>query len=198
MSAGCARATVADTGPKLLCVYRTSHQCHVGLLSYDRRCVEQEVEVVFALSRKHLGRVYGFKKRVSAVAVLELNGIHDQHRQLVRLAAEGREAWQQREAEEAARGREGRAAGGAVVVGAAGDRDEEQSSSGEEDEGEDGEGGEEGRGVWRGGEEEVRGREGEGVMGGGRGGVGVGVEAGAGRRLNAAAPSFVPHSGKAE
>lgn len=169
--------------------------CRVGLLYCGRRCVEQEVEVVFALSRKQLGRVYGFKKRVSAVAVLELNGIHDQHRQLVRLAAAGREAWQQREREAETRVREGGAAGGGLgpgggveVVGE--DRDGEQSSSGEEDEGEDGEEGEEGCGGGRGGGGALQGREGEG-------GGGVGVEAGAGRRLNAAAPSFVPHFSKA-
>lgn len=41
------------------------------------RCAEQGVTSVFALTRKKLGEIYGARKRVSAVALLELNGVDD-------------------------------------------------------------------------------------------------------------------------
>jgi hypothetical protein len=41
------------------------------------RCAEQSVTAVFALTRKKMGEVYGARKRVSAVALLELNGVDD-------------------------------------------------------------------------------------------------------------------------
>ncbi|GLI68827.1 hypothetical protein VaNZ11_013332 [Volvox africanus] len=56
-------------------------------------CTEQETVAVFALSRKQLGRVYGFKKRVSAVAILELNGIHEAYADIAKLAKRAKEGW---------------------------------------------------------------------------------------------------------
>ncbi|GIL43338.1 hypothetical protein Vafri_1109, partial [Volvox africanus] len=61
-------------------------------------CAEQETVAVFALSRKQLGRVYGFKKRVSAVAILELNGIHEAYADIAKLAKRAREGWRDRAA----------------------------------------------------------------------------------------------------
>eukprot|EP00983_Pelagomonas_calceolata_P100837 1158619-Pelagomonas_calceolata.AAC.4 len=40
-------------------------------------CEEQNVPSVFALTRKKMGEIYGARKRVSAVALLELNGVDD-------------------------------------------------------------------------------------------------------------------------
>jgi hypothetical protein len=45
---------------------------------------------MFALTRKKLGEVYGFRKRVSAVAVLELTGMLDLFNIMVQLASQVR------------------------------------------------------------------------------------------------------------
>lgn len=58
------------------------------------RCSENGTPVVFALSRKKMGQAYGAQKRVSAVAVLESNGVREVHAQALRLAQEGRERWE--------------------------------------------------------------------------------------------------------
>jgi selenocysteine insertion sequence-binding protein 2 len=57
-------------------------------------CTEAGVPVVFALSRKRLGEIYGFRKRMSAVAVLEIGGVEGIHASALHLAEEGRARWQ--------------------------------------------------------------------------------------------------------
>jgi len=56
-------------------------------------CEEQNVPSVFALTRKKMGEIYGARKRVSAVALLELNGVDDLVGQVLDLAEEGRVLW---------------------------------------------------------------------------------------------------------
>jgi len=56
-------------------------------------CTAAEVPVVFALSRKKMGEVYGFRKRMSAIAVLEVGGVQDVFETVLRLAEEGRTRW---------------------------------------------------------------------------------------------------------
>lgn len=55
------------------------------------------IPVVFALSRKKMGEVYGFRKRMSAIALLELGGVQDQFDQMLRLADEGRQRFAARQ-----------------------------------------------------------------------------------------------------
>jgi ribosomal protein L7Ae-like RNA K-turn-binding protein len=60
---------------------------------------EGKVPVVFALSRKKLGDVYGTRKRMSAIAVLELNGVRELVEQVTALADEGHAMWGQQQAQ---------------------------------------------------------------------------------------------------
>jgi ribosomal protein L7Ae-like RNA K-turn-binding protein len=71
---------------------------------------EPAVPVVFALSRKRLGEVYGFRKRMSAIALLEVAAVQDVLGQVLAMAAEGRARWAAAEA--AAGGGGGGADGG--------------------------------------------------------------------------------------
>lgn len=57
-------------------------------------CSEQGVSVVFALTRKKMGELYGYRKRVSAVAVLEFNGADGLHVHMLQLAVAGRREWE--------------------------------------------------------------------------------------------------------
>jgi selenocysteine insertion sequence-binding protein 2 len=59
-----------------------------------RSSTEAGVPVVYALSRKKLGDVYGTRKRMSAIAVLELNGVRELVEQISSLAQEGQRMWQ--------------------------------------------------------------------------------------------------------
>ncbi|KAL4422574.1 hypothetical protein ABPG75_008771 [Micractinium tetrahymenae] len=54
---------------------------------------EKEVPLVFALSRQRMGKVMGQRKRASAFAVLDANGVFEELRRLLALAEEGRQAW---------------------------------------------------------------------------------------------------------
>ncbi|KAG1654653.1 hypothetical protein FOA52_010281 [Chlamydomonas sp. UWO 241] len=56
-------------------------------------CGEQGVPVVFALTRKRLGQIYGCRKRVSAVALLDFEGIEELHGHMAGMAADGRGEW---------------------------------------------------------------------------------------------------------
>eukprot|EP00873_Tetraselmis_striata_P010187 jgi/Tetstr1/430451/TSEL_020261.t1 len=49
--------------------------------------------VVFALSLKKLGQVFGQRKKISAVAILDVNGANEAAAEMLRRAAGGREAW---------------------------------------------------------------------------------------------------------
>jgi selenocysteine insertion sequence-binding protein 2 len=69
------------------------------------------VPVVFALSRKKLGDVYGTRKRMSAIAVLELNGVRELVEQIAALAQEGHGMWQEQQEQRGEGGGEGAAAG---------------------------------------------------------------------------------------
>jgi selenocysteine insertion sequence-binding protein 2 len=56
-------------------------------------CGAAAVPVVFALSRKKMGEVYGFRKRMSAIALLEVGGVQEIFEQVLSLAADGRRRW---------------------------------------------------------------------------------------------------------
>lgn len=58
------------------------------------KCQELDIPYVFALSRKKMGEIYGFRKRVSAVALLEVNAVSDLHKRMLELACEGRQSWE--------------------------------------------------------------------------------------------------------
>lgn len=51
---------------------------------------------MFALTRKRLGQVYGCRKRVSAVALLDIQGVEVLHEQMVGLMAQGCREWNER------------------------------------------------------------------------------------------------------
>jgi ribosomal protein L7Ae-like RNA K-turn-binding protein len=74
-------------------------------------CGTSGVPAVFALSRKKMGEVYGFRKRMSAVALLEVDAARELLDQVLSLAADGRQRWQASPAGQAA-------AAAAAVVGA--------------------------------------------------------------------------------
>lgn len=57
------------------------------------RAAPQGVPLVWALSRKKMGEIWGRGKRVSAVALMELNGVHEPARQLAEAAEAGRKEW---------------------------------------------------------------------------------------------------------
>jgi selenocysteine insertion sequence-binding protein 2 len=56
-------------------------------------CSASDIPVVFALSRKKLGEVYGFRKRMSAIALLDVSSVQDIMAQVLQLAADGRRQW---------------------------------------------------------------------------------------------------------
>jgi selenocysteine insertion sequence-binding protein 2 len=56
-------------------------------------CKETDTPVVFALSRKKLGEIYGVRKRMSAIALLEIQGVQELVARVWALAEEGRRAW---------------------------------------------------------------------------------------------------------
>jgi selenocysteine insertion sequence-binding protein 2 len=56
-------------------------------------CSASSVPVVFALSRKKMGEVYGFRKRMSAIALLDVSAVQDVMQTMLRLAEEGRRSW---------------------------------------------------------------------------------------------------------
>ena len=58
-------------------------------------CGEQGVPCVFALSRKRLGRVYGSRKKVSAVALLDTQSLEDVFARLLVMAEEGRRSFEE-------------------------------------------------------------------------------------------------------
>ncbi|GFH27669.1 C2H2-type domain-containing protein [Haematococcus lacustris] len=57
-------------------------------------CEEQGTPALFAMSRKKMGELYGFRKRVSAVGLLQANGVEDLFPLLVKLGREGRAQWE--------------------------------------------------------------------------------------------------------
>jgi selenocysteine insertion sequence-binding protein 2 len=57
-------------------------------------CKETNTPVVFALSRKKLGEIYGVRKRMSAIALLRMEGVAEQVEQMWALAEQGRRAWE--------------------------------------------------------------------------------------------------------
>lgn len=56
-------------------------------------CSASDIPIVFALSRKKMGEVYGFRKRMSAIALLDVSSVQDTMSQVLQLAAEGRRQW---------------------------------------------------------------------------------------------------------
>ncbi|KIZ00880.1 hypothetical protein MNEG_7080 [Monoraphidium neglectum] len=52
------------------------------------------VPVVFALSRKRLGEIWGFRKRMSAVAILDAGGCDELLARVLALARQGRARWE--------------------------------------------------------------------------------------------------------
>jgi hypothetical protein len=57
------------------------------------RSAEQALPLVFALTRKRMGELYGHRKRVSAVALLNAGGVELLAARMADLAAGGRRAW---------------------------------------------------------------------------------------------------------
>ena len=55
------------------------------------------VPVVFALSRKRLGQVFSVRKRMSAIALLDVSGVEDAYGRVLALAASAAAAWQARQ-----------------------------------------------------------------------------------------------------
>lgn len=56
-------------------------------------CSAADIPVVFALSRKKMGEVYGFRKRMSAVALLDVSAVQETMTLVLQLAREGRRLW---------------------------------------------------------------------------------------------------------
>jgi ribosomal protein L7Ae-like RNA K-turn-binding protein len=56
-------------------------------------CSASDIPIVFALSRKKMGEVYGFRKRMSAIALLDVSSVHETMAQVLQLAADGRRQW---------------------------------------------------------------------------------------------------------
>ncbi len=79
----------------------------------QRRCKENDIPLVFALTRKKMGELYGHRKRVSAVAVLSHASCEDIVSRMVALAAAGRAQF------EAQRGDGGSGGGGGGDISAA-------------------------------------------------------------------------------
>lgn len=52
------------------------------------------MHVVFALTRKRLGQIYRSRKRVSAIALLDLEGVEELHGRVVDLKRRACEAWE--------------------------------------------------------------------------------------------------------
>jgi selenocysteine insertion sequence-binding protein 2 len=93
-------------------------------------CGAADVPVVFALSRKKMGEVYGFRKRMSAIALLEVGGVQEVFEQVLSLAADGRRRWVECHPEQAAAD-----AAAAVAAAAAAQLASEGLTSGEGDAG---------------------------------------------------------------
>jgi ribosomal protein L7Ae-like RNA K-turn-binding protein len=53
------------------------------------------VPVVFALSRKKIGQVFGSKKRMSAITLLDVSGVEELYGAVLQLAEEGRQRWEE-------------------------------------------------------------------------------------------------------
>eukprot|EP01025_Chloroclados_australasicus_P031460 TRINITY_DN3179_c1_g1_i11.p1 TRINITY_DN3179_c1_g1~~TRINITY_DN3179_c1_g1_i11.p1 ORF type:complete len:631 (-),score=71.51 TRINITY_DN3179_c1_g1_i11:764-2656(-) len=56
-------------------------------------CKQQEIQVVYALSRKRLGQVFGSRKKMSAIAILNMSGAQEMYNQILLLARKGQEEW---------------------------------------------------------------------------------------------------------
>ncbi|KAK9800307.1 hypothetical protein WJX73_010757 [Symbiochloris irregularis] len=70
------------------------------LASILEQAEQNAVPVVFALSRKKLGQVFGCRKKMSAIAILDAGGAEELYGQMQGLAAEGRAEWQQHHSHE--------------------------------------------------------------------------------------------------
>jgi selenocysteine insertion sequence-binding protein 2 len=56
-------------------------------------CSAADIPTVFALSRKKMGEVYGFRKRMSAIALLDVACVQETLTEVLQLAAAGRRSW---------------------------------------------------------------------------------------------------------
>ena len=59
------------------------------------KCEEQHVPLIFALSRKRIGQIYSGRKKVSAVALLDIHGVEGLHGSAVALMVQGRADFEQ-------------------------------------------------------------------------------------------------------
>lgn len=64
------------------------------LIEIRDKCEEQGLPLIFALSRKRLGQVYGSRKRVSAVALLDVKDVQDLYGKAVTLMRKGMDEWE--------------------------------------------------------------------------------------------------------
>lgn len=58
-----------------------------------KACAAADIPVVFALSRKKMGEIYGFRKRMSAIALLDVSAVQEMMARMLQLAVEGRRQW---------------------------------------------------------------------------------------------------------
>lgn len=65
------------------------------LVDIIAKCMEQSVPLIFALSRKRLGHIYGNRKKVSAVALLNVHGLESLHEKVVSLMMQGKARWEE-------------------------------------------------------------------------------------------------------
>jgi ribosomal protein L7Ae-like RNA K-turn-binding protein len=57
-------------------------------------CKEKQIPIIYAMSRRYLGRSLHIKRGVSAVAVFHVDGVYESFKKVKQLAQDAREAWQ--------------------------------------------------------------------------------------------------------
>jgi selenocysteine insertion sequence-binding protein 2 len=64
------------------------------LTSILEQAQQTNCPIVFALSRKKLGQIFGCRKKMSAIAILDYAGAEELYREMEQLAQEGRSQWE--------------------------------------------------------------------------------------------------------
>ncbi|KAK9814056.1 hypothetical protein WJX72_000039 [[Myrmecia] bisecta] len=72
------------------------------LTSILQQAEQNNIPIVFALSRKKLGQVFGCRKKMSAIAILDYSGAEAEYRTMTDLAIKGREDYARHHPEEVA------------------------------------------------------------------------------------------------
>lgn len=58
-------------------------------------CNDKQVAIVYALSRKKLGKVFGYRKKMSVVCILDFSGAERLYKRMLELSQEGRNHYNQ-------------------------------------------------------------------------------------------------------